>query len=259
MGSLPGGSPEAVEAPAARPGRAGRRPAAAGTPWSTRRARRLDGVPAPCAGRRSRPRRRRAAARPGQAGGERRGQRAAGAVGGAGLEPGVGKRCSVARRTAGRPLRPTLGVAALDQHRGAAAGERLAGPAALLLRLVAGAGRQAGEAFELGQVGGHHVASGRSSETSASTASSASSGSPLLATITGSRTTARRRRERRGQPAGHGADDAGVGQHADLHRVDAEVAEHGVDLRRHHLRRQLVDGAHPQSVLGGDAVTALIP
>ena len=63
------------------------------------------------------------------------------------------------------------------------------------------------------------------------------------------RRTARRPGPVVGQPLGHGDDDRGVGEHADLHRVDAEVVEHRVDLRRHQLGRQRQHRGHRPRVL----------
>ncbi len=50
----------------------------------------------------------------------------------------------------------------------------------------------------------------------------------------------------------HHAHHFGVVQHADLHRVHANVLGHGVDLRTQHVGRNAVDGAHALGVLRGD-------
>jgi hypothetical protein len=47
-------------------------------------------------------------------------------------------------------------------------------------------------------------------------------------------------------------DDLGIGQHAQLHRADAEVVEAGVDLGAQEIHRRHVHGADAARVLGGE-------
>ena len=51
---------------------------------------------------------------------------------------------------------------------------------------------------------------------------------------------------------GDGADDAGVGEHAGLDRVGADVVHDGVDLRGHDRGRSFEDPRDAGGVLGGD-------
>ena len=51
---------------------------------------------------------------------------------------------------------------------------------------------------------------------------------------------------------GLGLDRVDVSEHADLDRVDADVARHGPDLREYHLGRDVVDRGDPNRVLRGD-------
>ena len=53
------------------------------------------------------------------------------------------------------------------------------------------------------------------------------------------------------QRVGHGANDAGIGEHADLHGVDADVVEDGVELRRDEFGVGRMDRAHAMRVLRG--------
>ena len=68
---------------------------------------------------------------------------------------------------------------------------------------------------------------------SASTASGASSRSPDVATITGSSTTCCG--DQRVSPAAMASIAARLRHHADLDRLDVEIAEHRVDLRGHEV------------------------
>ena len=142
-------------------------------------------------------------------------------------------------------------VPPLGEHGRPARRQRPGRPQPLLL----GATGQAGQRLELGQVGGHQ---GRERQQLGSRAPRrrprAAARSPLLAIITGSRTMGIARvppRWTRSRSA-TARTIAGARQHADLDRVGADVLEDGVDLRRHHLRRHLVDGAHLAGVLGGE-------
>ena len=44
----------------------------------------------------------------------------------------------------------------------------------------------------------------------------------------------------------------GAADHADLHRIDADVGSHRIDLGENHFRRYRMDGADPFRILGGD-------
>ena len=92
-------------------------------------------------------------------------------------------------------------------------------------------------------------------------AASASSRSPLVATITGSRTTTPGRTFSSQLP--DGVDHGGVAEHADLDGVDADVVADGVQLRGQEFGRRNVDGPDAAGVLGrqggdgGHAVAAV--
>ena len=76
-------------------------------------------------------------------------------------------------------------------------------------------------------------AAGSSSDRIASTASASSSRSPPFAIMTGSTTTCGRSSSR--DRGGDRLDDRGVGEHADLDRVGADVADDRFDLRGHQV------------------------
>jgi hypothetical protein len=55
----------------------------------------------------------------------------------------------------------------------------------------------------------------------------------------------------RAQTRGHRLDDGGRRQHPDLDRVGADIRQHGIDLSRHELGRDVEHAVNAQGVLGG--------
>jgi hypothetical protein len=61
---------------------------------------------------------------------------------------------------------------------------------------------------------------------------------------------------------GNYVDRRRVGQHADLHRADIEIGEHGIDLRRNEIGGHVMDGEHALGILRrerGDDAGAIDP
>ena len=54
------------------------------------------------------------------------------------------------------------------------------------------------------------------------------------------------------EPRGDLLGREGAADHPDLDRVDADIVDHRVDLRQHHLGRNRMDRGHAERVLRGD-------
>ena len=105
-------------------------------------------------------------------------------------------------------------------------------------------------AWASGRLGVTTAAKGNSRVRSVRIASGRRRTWPPLATITGS--TTRRWIAVLLNLVGHGADDAGVGKHAGLDRIGADVFHDGIDLGGDHGRRRFEDPRHAGGVLGSD-------
>ena len=83
---------------------------------------------------------------------------------------------------------------------------------------------------------------------------SSASAEPLVATMTGSKTIGRSGCSALQplEPLGDLLGGEGAADHADLHRVDADVGDDRVDLREDHFGRDRMDGGHAERVLRGD-------
>ena len=106
-------------------------------------------------------------------------------------------------------------------------------------------------AFNSGRLGVAIVATFISSPKAATVAASART-DPLVATITGSNTIGRSGRSAfiASSRAASWVGGKGAADHADLDRIDADVADDRVDLGEHHFRRHRVDGARRRACSG---------
>ena len=57
---------------------------------------------------------------------------------------------------------------------------------------------------------------------------------------------------RASEPLGHGVNQRRRGQHPHLDRSHGEIAQHGLQLRRHHLGGHGMDRGYPLAVLDGE-------
>jgi hypothetical protein len=110
-------------------------------------------------------------------------------------------------------------------------------------------GRLTGQGLGFGKIGGYHrgqreQARGQGSDRFGEQQPAAGAGHHDR--IDHQRQVARRQR------VGHGLDQRRGEQHAGLDGIGPDVIQHGVDLRPHEGRRQLVDGGHAQGVLRGE-------
>ena len=163
----------------------------------------------------------------GKARGDRRGQRAAGAMGVAGRDARRGERDRAVSADEIVDALGALAVPALDQH--CAAAERQQTPPLAFDLGLASRDRRVQQCGGLRQIRRDHRRERISFVRNASTASAASRRSPEVATITGSSTTWLG--VQRDSARSNRVDARGLRHHADLHRADVEIGEHRVDLR----------------------------
>ncbi len=173
-----------------------------------------------------------------EAGGDRGGERAAGAVGVAAVDPRALPECAVRPRSPARRTPCRRQVPALQQHRAAAQLEQRLGRALHRGEAVDRAARHRISAS--GRLGVSTAARGTSKRFSASIAPASISGAPPFATMTGSTTSGIAARAL-GKHRRDGLDHRRIVQHAGLDRVGADIVEHHLDLLADEVGRDRQD------------------